>query len=59
MLGQNAWPEDFDPSVDALDETKVTDLIRQVHQSIDQTVRSLPSHIKFIQRSGGAAEMSG
>jgi tryptophan halogenase len=58
MLGQNAWPDDYDPAVDALDETKVADLIDRVRQSIGEAVRTLPSHLEFIQRSGAAAEMS-
>jgi len=58
MLGQNAWPEDYDPAVDALDETKVTELIDRVHQSVGQAVRTFPSHLEFIQRSGAAAAMS-
>src|SRR5882724_6416607 len=51
MLGQNAWPEDYDPAVDALDDAKVSELIDRVHQSIGQAVRTFPSHPEFIQRS--------
>jgi tryptophan halogenase len=54
MLGQNAWPEDYDPSVDALDETRIADLIDRVSQSIGQTVDSFPAHLEFLQKSGAA-----
>ena len=55
MLGQNAWPRDYDPSVDALDESKVADLIDRVQRSVDQTVSAMPAHLEFIQQSGAAA----
>jgi tryptophan halogenase len=55
MLGQNVWPEDYDPSVDALDETKVAHLIDRVQQSIGERVAALPPHLEFIRRSGAAA----
>jgi tryptophan halogenase len=55
MLGQGAWPEDYDPSADALDEDRIRGLIEHVRQSIQQTVLTFPTHMKFIQQNGGAA----
>jgi tryptophan 7-halogenase len=55
MLGQGVWPEDYDPSADALDEGKVRALIDHVQGSINQTVLTFPAHLDFLQRSGGAA----
>jgi tryptophan halogenase len=55
MLGQGVWPEDYDPSADALDEGKVRALIEHVQGSINQTVLTFPAHLDFLQRSGGAA----
>ncbi len=55
MLGQNAWPEDYDPCVDALDESKVADLIDRVQRSVDQTVSAMPAHLEFIHKSGAAS----
>jgi len=55
MLGQGVWPEDYDPAADAFDEAKISTLIDNVQQSIQQTVLGFPAHMDFIQRSGGAA----
>jgi tryptophan halogenase len=55
MLGQGAWPEDYDPATDALDEGKTAGLIDRVQQSIRQTVQTFPTHADFIQRCGAAA----
>lgn len=55
MLGQGVWPEDYDPAADAFDEAKISALIDNVQQSIQQTVLGFPAHMDFIQRSGGAA----
>jgi len=55
MLGQGVWPEDYDPSADALDEGKIRQLIDHVQESIRRAVLTFPAHMDFIQRCGGAA----
>jgi tryptophan halogenase len=59
MLGQNLWPEDYDPSVDALDEAKITQLVNQVQASIARNVAALPSQLDYIRKHGAAAGAPG
>jgi tryptophan 7-halogenase len=55
MLGQNLWPEDYDPAVDALDEHKITQLLRQIQHSMVQVAAAMPAHLDFIRQTGGLA----
>jgi tryptophan halogenase len=50
MLGQNLWPEGYDPIADALDENKIAAALEQLRVSYDQAARALPTHAEFIAR---------
>jgi tryptophan 7-halogenase len=52
MLGQNCWPETYDPIVDALDPERVSLALREIRDSYAQTVARLPSQAEFLQRAG-------
>lgn len=58
MLGQNGWPEGYDPMVDALDEAKVGQQIDQAERAIADAATSLPAHLDAIQAIGGQAAVS-
>lgn len=58
MLGQNAWPDGYDPIADALDEEKVALELEQMRQSYLQTAQALPTHAEFIARCCAAPKMS-
>jgi tryptophan halogenase len=55
MLGQNVWPEGYDPVADALDEDKIAAAMEQVRVSYDQAARAMPTHADFIARCCAAA----
>lgn len=49
MLGQNWWPQDYDPAADALDEQKVAALLEQVHHSVRQSAARMPGHWEYLR----------
>jgi tryptophan halogenase len=55
MLGQNGWPEGYDPMVDALDEAKVAEQIDRAEQAIAQAAAALPLHMDAIRGMGAEA----
>ena len=50
MLGQNLWPEGYDPVADALDEDKIAQALEQIRLSYARTAQALPTHAEFIAR---------
>ena len=56
MLGQNWWPQDYDPAADALDEQKVAALMDWVHRSVHQSAAQMPGHWEILRGSGAAGE---
>lgn len=50
MLGQNFWPEGYDPIADALDEEKVAGALEQMRFHYARTAQALPTHAEFIAR---------
>jgi len=50
MLGQNVWPEDYDPIADALDEERIAAAMEQLRVSYEQTALAMPTHEEFIAR---------
>ncbi|WP_305098378.1 tryptophan halogenase family protein [Croceibacterium aestuarii] len=56
MLGQNLWPEAWDPVVDSLDEAKVALALRQMRQDFRRAVDTLPNQEQFLRRAGAWAE---
>jgi len=58
MLGQNLWPEDYDPMVDSLDEAKVAQAMAQMRADFRQVVEALPTQEQFLRAAGAWAEAS-
>jgi tryptophan halogenase len=50
FLGQNIWPEHYDPIADALDEQRVSAAIERMRQAYEQTALQMPTHGQFIAR---------
>ncbi|HEX8839040.1 MAG TPA: tryptophan halogenase family protein, partial [Sphingomicrobium sp.] len=48
MLGQNIIPEGYDPVVDGLDETKVSQALEQIRQGYMEVADRLPTQAQFI-----------
>ncbi|UIP06074.1 tryptophan 7-halogenase [Erythrobacter sp. SDW2] len=53
MLGQNIWPDAYDPIADTLDEAKVAGAMQQMRQAYADIAQKLPTHEEFIRQSGG------
>ncbi|HEX8049853.1 MAG TPA: tryptophan halogenase family protein, partial [Solirubrobacterales bacterium] len=58
MLGQNIWPEDYDPIADALDENRIAAALEQMRGAYEQTALALPAHDAFIERSCAAPKVA-
>jgi tryptophan halogenase len=54
MLGQHIVPEDYEPTVDALDENKVAEALEKMRLGYLEVARQLPSHADFIAATGAA-----
>lgn len=60
MLGQNIWPERYDPIADTLDEDRVAGAMAQMREGYRRTALQLPTQEDFLRRSGGwAADEAG
>lgn len=59
MLGQNLWPEHYDPVVDALDEGKVAQALAQMRHDYRHTAEALPSQEQFLRMAGAWAAQDG
>ena len=55
MLGQNQWPDTYDPIADSLDERKVAQAMAQMRESYAATARNLPTQEDFLKRAGAWA----
>ena len=53
MLGQNVWPDSYDPIADTLDPDRVAAAMRQMRKAYRETAQRLPTHEGFIRQSGG------
>ena len=53
MLGQNVWPDAYDPIADTLDENKVATAMQQMRQAYRDIGEKLPTHEAFIRQTGG------
>ncbi|MGB3379629.1 MAG: tryptophan halogenase family protein [Allopontixanthobacter sediminis] len=53
MLGQNIWPQAYDPIADTLDEQKVAAAMEQMRDAYRDIAAKLPTHEEFIRQSGG------
>ena len=59
LLGQNLWPQRYDPLVDTLPQERIVETLRAMAALVRQTAEALPPHREFILRSGGAAARTG
>ncbi len=50
LLGQNVIPVGYDPIVDALDEDRVADALRQMRAATLRAAEALPRHADFVAR---------
>jgi len=57
MLGQNLWPEAYDPMADSLDEAKVAQAMAQMRADFRQVVEGLPTQEQFLRAAGAWAEV--
>ena len=53
MLGQNVWPDAYDPIADTLDADKIASAMVQMRQAYSETADRLPTHEDFLRQSGG------
>jgi tryptophan halogenase len=58
MLGQNLWPEAYDPTADSLDETKVAQAMAQMRGDFRQAVEGLPRQEQFLRAAGAWADVA-
>ncbi|WP_275887935.1 tryptophan halogenase family protein [Altererythrobacter sp. ZODW24] len=56
MLGQNIWPERYDPIADTLDEDKVAAALQQMREGYLNTAQSLPTQEEFLRQAGAWAD---
>jgi len=54
-LGQNMWPERYDPIVDSLDEVKVAAAIAELRERYRQAAAALPMQEEFLRMAGAWA----
>src|SRR5690606_9937730 len=52
LLGQNLWPDAYDPIADSLDEDKVAQAMRQMRADYARAAESLPTQEQFLRMSG-------
>jgi tryptophan halogenase len=49
MLGQNIWPEGYDPIADSMDENRIAEAMEQLRQGYFQTAQAMPSQREFLR----------
>lgn len=52
MLGQNVWPDRYDPIADTLDPDKVAGALAQMREAYRATAARLPSQEAFLRQAG-------
>lgn len=57
MLGQNMWPERYDPIADTLDEDKVASAMLQMREAYERTAMQMPTQVEFLKQSGSWADV--
>jgi tryptophan halogenase len=55
MLGQNVWPDRYDPIADTLDEGKVASAIADMRQRYRHAADALPTQEEFLRAAGAWA----
>ena len=59
MLGQNLWPEAYDPIVDSLDEQKVAHALQRMRGDFRKAAEALPDQEQFLRMAGAWADAGG
>jgi len=49
LLGQNIWPEGYDPAADSLDENRVAEAMESLLQGYAKTAEALPTQRRFLE----------
>lgn len=57
FLGQNVWPQGYDPMVDTLTDQQLAQVAGQIHQAIRTTVEKMPTHLNYIQQYCAAPDL--
>ena len=52
MLGQNIWPEQYDPIVDTLNVADCSSTLTQMRDAYRKTALQMPTHEEYLRRSG-------
>jgi tryptophan 7-halogenase len=55
LLGQNVWPDHYDPIADTLDETKVAHAMANMRERYLAAAQTLPSQEEFLKAAGAWA----
>jgi len=55
MLGQNLWPDHYDPIADSLDEAKVARAMAEMRQRYLAAAQALPTQEEFLRAAGAWA----
>jgi tryptophan halogenase len=55
FIGQHLYPKRYDPFIDNIDVTRLTQAMRQRRDGIRRLAQSLPAHREYIARQGAAA----
>ena len=55
MLGQNVWPDRYDPIVDTLDEGKVAQAMADMRERYRAAAAALPAQEEFLRAAGAWA----
>jgi tryptophan halogenase len=59
MLGQNLWPQAYDPIVDSLDEDKVAQALARMRADFRRAAEALPNQEQFLRTAGAWAQCDG
>lgn len=52
MLGQNQWPQGYDPIVDSFDNKRIAEMMQQLRNGYKQVAGALPEHRAFLKMCG-------
>ena len=52
LLGQNVWPDRYDPIADSLDEERVAQAMRQMRASYRDAAARMPGQEQFLRQAG-------
>lgn len=55
LLGQNIWPERYDPVANALVAEHVDQALNNMRRSYEDTAEGLPTHEQFLRHIGAWA----